>query len=340
MLPGAGTPSHLNAATHVLMAVALALVLHLHLLSALLAGLLVYSVVNALASPLERHLAGERAHWFAVAVLAALVVGAVTLIIVAGIALLNSESGNPTRLFERLMPLIERARTKLPPIITENLPENSEEIRATALGWLREHAAQLQFAGKQAVRVIVQLLVGIVLGAMLALHQRRVRAQAPRGPLTVLLKTRCANLVTAFHDVVFAQIKISAVNTLLTALFLFVVLPLFGVEMPLAKTLVIVTFVVGLLPVVGNLISNTLIFVVGLSISLGVAITALAYLIIIHKLEYFLNARIIGTQIRARAWELLIAMLLMESIFGAPGLIAAPIYYAYLKRELEIAGLI
>jgi predicted PurR-regulated permease PerM len=320
------------------MAVGLALVLHLHLLSALLAGLLVYSVVNALAPSLQRHLPGSRAHWFVVAVLAALVVGALTLAIVAGIALLNSEAGNPTAIFERLMPLIERARTKLPPVVTENLPENVEEIRATIVGWLREHAAQLQLAGKQAARIVVQLLIGIVLGAMLALH--RTRKQTIPGALAVLLNTRCANLVTAFHDVVFAQIKISALNTLLTGIFLLVVLPLFGVDMPLAKTLIVVTFVAGLLPVIGNLISNTLIFVVGLSLSLGVAITALAYLVLIHKLEYFLNARIIGTQIRARAWELLIAMLLMESIFGAPGLIAAPIYYAYLKRELEAARLI
>jgi predicted PurR-regulated permease PerM len=328
----------LTAASHVLMAVGLALVLHLHLLSALLAGLLVYSVVNALAPGLQRHLPGTRAHWFVVAMLAALVVGALTLMILAGIALLNSESGNPTAIFERLMPLIDRARTKLPPVVTENLPENVEEIRATIIGWLREHAAQLQLAGKQAARIVVQLLIGIVLGAMLALH--RTRKQVARGPLSVVLYTRCANLVTAFHDVVFAQIKISALNTLLTGIFLFVVLPLFGVDMPLAKTLVGVTFVAGLLPVIGNLISNTLIFVVGLSLSLGVAITALAYLVLIHKLEYFLNARIIGTQIRARAWELLIAMLLMEAIFGAPGLIAAPIYYAYMKRELEAARLI
>jgi len=320
------------------MAVGLALVVQLHLLSALLAGLLVYSLVNVLAPGLQRHLPGSQAHWFVVAILAALVVGALSAVIVAAIALLNSESGNPTLLFERLMPLVERARTRLPPIITDNLPANSEEIRTAALDWLRKHAAQLQVAGKNAARIVVQLLIGIVLGAMLALH--RTRTQAPGGPLTVLLNTRCANLVTAFHDVVFAQVKISAVNTLLTGIFLLVVLPLFGVYVPLAKSLVAVTFVVGLMPVVGNLISNTLIFVVGLSISLGVAISALAYLILIHKLEYFLNARIIGTQIRARAWELLIAMLLMESVFGAPGLIAAPIYYAYLKRELEGAKLI
>ena len=36
----------------------------------------------------------------------------------------------------------------------------------------------------------------------------------------------------------------------------------------------------------------------------------------------------------AHAWELLIAMLAMEAAFGVPGLVAAPIYYAYLKDEL------
>jgi predicted PurR-regulated permease PerM len=158
--------------------------------------------------------------------------------------------------------------------------------------------------------------------------------------LPTVLAQRCASLVTAFHDIVFAQAKISAVNTTLTSVFLLILLPLFGVSMPLAKTLVAITFIVGLLPVVGNLISNTLIFCVALSISMWVAVASLAYLIIIHKLEYFLNAGIVGTQIRARAWELLIAMLVMESIFGIGGLIAAPIYYAYVKRELEGARLI
>ncbi len=100
------------------------------------------------------------------------------------------------------------------------------------------------------------------------------------------------------------------------------------------------TFVCGLLPVVGNLISNTLIFIIGLSVSLWVAVAALSFLVLIHKLEYFLNARIIGTQIRSRAWELLIAMLLLEAAFGIAGVIAAPIYYAYLKRELEARGLV
>ena len=44
-----------------------------------------------------------------------------------------------------------------------------------------------------------------------------------------------------------------------------------------------------------------------------VALAALASLSLIHKLEYFLNARIVGKRIQAPAWELLIAMLAPET---------------------------
>ena len=73
----------------------------------------------------------------------------------------------------------------------------------------------------------------------------------------------------------------------------------------------------------------------GLSVGLS-----LVFLVVIHKLEYFLNARIIGSHINARAWELLIAMLAMEAAFGLPGIVAAPIYYAYVKGELMDRGLV
>ena len=83
-----------------------------------------------------------------------------------------------------------------------------------------------------------------------------------------------------------------------------------------------------------------MIVIVSLSHSLYAALGSLGFLVVIHKLEYFVNARIVGTQIRARAWELLIAMLTMEAAFGIAGVVAAPIYYAYLKDELKSRGLI
>ena len=116
--------------------------------------------------------------------------------------------------------------------------------------------------------------------------------------------------------------------------------PRMGSLFRMSAVMTVSTVVAGLLPILGNLISNTVIFIVSFSQSPLVALVSLAYLVIIHKLEYFLNARIIGSHIRARAWELLLAMLIMEAGFGIPGLIAAPIYYAYMKSELRERGLI
>lgn len=118
------------------------------------------------------------------------------------------------------------------------------------------------------------------------------------------------------------------------------VLPAFGVQLPFTKTMVIVTFAVGLMPVLGNLVSNSVIVIISLSHSPQIAAASLAFLVVIHKLEYFVNARIIGGQIQARAWELLIAMVAMEAAFGVQGVIAAPIIYAYAKKELSDRALI
>ncbi|MFY0010846.1 hypothetical protein ABTP68_19600, partial [Acinetobacter baumannii] len=89
-------------------------------------------------------------------------------------------------------------------------------------------------------------------------------------------------------------VQISAINTLLSAIFLAVVLPLAGVHLPLIKTMIAITFLAGLIPVAGNIISNSVIVIVSLSYSLNVAIASLVFMVVIHKAEYFLNARIIG----------------------------------------------
>jgi predicted PurR-regulated permease PerM len=196
----------------------------------------------------------------------------------------------------------------------------------------------LQVFGKEAARGFGLIVIGLAIGAMVALYE--VQPMASYRPLARALIERCALLTGAFRQIVFAQARISALNTVFTALYLVVLLPLLGVTLPLTKTMIAVTFIAGLLPVVGNLISNTVIVIVSLAQSPQLALGSLVFLVAIHKLEYFLNARIVGTRIHARAWELLLAMLVLESAFGLPGVVAAPIYYAYLKSELTSRGLI
>lgn len=327
-------------ASYVLAGIALVLVMELHLLSALLAGLLVYELVQTISPLLERRLSGRRARVVVVALIGAVVVGLLILLALGAISFFHSEIGNPQELWDKqLMPLVEKAREQLPTALVGSLPDSVDELRVMAGELTRKHAASLQLAGKDTARGFAHIIIGLVLGAIVALSHSTGPSHQP-GPLAAALGQRCNRLADAFHNIVFAQIKVSLINTLFTAIFLIGVLPLMGIHVPLAKTLVAVTFVVGLLPVIGNLISNTAVTIAGLSVSLGVGIAALVFLILIHKLEYFLNARIVGTQIRSRAWELLIAMLAMEAAFGLAGLVAAPIYYAYLKSELEDAALL
>ncbi len=261
------------------------------------------------------------------------------MLFLGSISFFRTELGNPELLWqEQLMPLVAKAREQLPAVLVNNLPDSVDDLRVGVTELARKHAGTLQVAGRDAARIFVHILIGLVLGAIVALS--RTATVHKVGPLAAVLSLRCQRLAHAFHNIVFAQVKISALNTGFTALFLLVALPLFGVHVPLAKTLVAVTFIFGLLPVVGNLLSNTAVTIAALSVSLGVGIAALVFLVLIHKLEYFLNARIVGTQIHARAWELLIAMLVMEAALGLAGVIAAPIYYAYLKSELEAERLL
>jgi predicted PurR-regulated permease PerM len=313
------------------------LTLQLRLLPAFLAGLLVYELVHVIARrlPWTRRRGGRVA---AVGLLTVVVVAMLVLLLLGAVALLRSDAGSFPRLLQKMADIVESSRDKLPPWLLDYIPGNAESLKTTVTDWLREHAHEVRTLGGEVGHVFAHTLIGMVIGAVVALHEARPPQEG--GPLSRELSERARRVGDAFRRIVFAQVRISALNTVFTAIYLAAVLPLLGIHLPFGKTLIALTFIVGLLPVVGNLISNTVIVIVSLSVSLPVALASLVFLIVIHKLEYFLNARIVGTQIHAKAWELLLAMLLMESAFGVPGLIAAPIYYAYVKDELAARGLV
>ena len=336
--PSAALSRH-QIASWVLTAIALLAVLQLHLLPALLAGLLVFQLVHSLSGALRiPYLTNRNAKILFVALLAVIVVA---LLVLAGIGIvifLRRGPDNLAHLFTQLAMIIEDLRRLLPAGIVEHLPSENRDARVLVSGWFREHAAELRTLGTDTLRAFVHILIGLILGGMIALYE--VTPHVRQSPFLRALQARTALLAGGFRRILLAQLPISAINTTLTALYLVVVLPAFDVHLPFAKTLIAVTFIAGLLPVVGNLISNTAIFLVSLSLSFNVAMAALGYLVVIHKLEYFLNARIIGVRIDAHAWELLLAMLVLESAYGFAGLIAAPVFYAYLKSELAAQGLL
>lgn len=324
-------------ASYLLAGLVLFLSLRFHLVAPLLFGLLVFELVRLVSgiSHINR-LAGDKARLVGLFLISVLVVallgGLITMIYWISVR----EMASLPSLLKKLESINIALRQDLPPWIVRHLPGDIEGWRIALNEWASGHIVELQDIGSRAGHIVAQILIAIVIGAMVSLQRY---PQAP-APLAAALQMRCRCLTNAFRNIVFAQIRISALNTFFTGCYLALILPLFGHSLPLIKTLIALTFIAGLLPVIGNLISNTAIVLVSLSIAPGVAAASLVYLVAIHKLEYFLNARIIGGRIAARAWELLLAMLVLEAIFGLQGIVAAPVFYAYIKDELKAVRLI
>ena len=80
--------------------------------------------------------------------------------------------------------------------------------------------------------------------------------------------------------------------------------------------------------------------IVGLSVSPLTAAACLGFLTLIHRAEYVINANVVGSRTQMGVWELLSVMFVAEAVFGPAGLVAAPLFYAYIKKELEAHQLV
>jgi len=315
---------------------AISLILHYNLLPAVFAGLAVFVLTLKLA----RHLPANMNRIARKAALAVVVICVIFCLISIGTIVwtyINSSQAI-NALLNTVIETLDSLRRTVPEHVAEVLPTTIEDLREQFVSLLGVHVQKISVVGLEGVKFLAHVILGMIVGGMAAVHHFDDHEKAP--PFIRALRTRLANLTTAFDKVVFAQVKISGLNTILTALYLLVALPLLGIHLPMGSILVLITFTAGMLPVVGNLISNSIIVVLSLGISLGVGISSLLFLVVIHKAEYFMNARIVGHEVQATAWELLSAMLIMEAVFGMGGLVAAPVVYAWLKAEVKAQGYI
>ena len=330
----------MTRAAWVIAALVLIFILWRHLLPALLAGLLIHELVYMLAPYIMQFARIKRrpAKMAVVAFLTVVVMTLVALLLITIIHFFSSGQENLPGLLNKMAEIIETSRSSMPLWVAEYIPADIDDLKEQIVEWLHSHAGEIQAITKETGRVVLHILIGMIIGAMVALYE--AKGEVNKGLLARALGERAALLAQSFRQVVFAQVRIAAINTIFTTLYLAVILPLFGIKLPYLLTMILLTFLFGLLPVIGNIVSNTVIVVVSMSHSLVIAGGSLAFLVIIHKLEYFLNAKIIGLRIQTRAWEILLSMLWLESAFGVAGVIAAPVYYAYLKKELRKNGLV
>jgi len=207
-------------------------------------------------------------------------------------------------------------------------------LKTVAINDVKEDVANAGRYVRVAAFQIVLLLIGLVVAAGLFLNATWGTENDPNTSRDSLYATvvseldvRARTFYRSFSRVIGAQIVISMINTALTAVFLI------WNGYPYKTVLVAFTFLCGLLPIIGNIISNTLVVGVSFTISPNMALVALIFLIVIHKLEYFLNSKIIGDRIKTPMWLTLIGLVLGEKLMGIPGMILAPVVLHYIKVE-------
>jgi len=200
-------------------------------------------------------------------------------------------------------------------------------------GEVRYLASVAKFA-RGATSHLLFMIAGCVLAIGVFLNPRFETASPPNPPHFDYYSAGCAEIAKrvrifyqSFVTVMGAQILISFINTILTAIFVLVT------HLPYAVVIIGVTFLCGLLPVIGNLISNTIVVAIGFTISPKMALFALLFLVVIHKLEYLLNSQIVGWRIRNPLWLTLLGLLVGERLMGIPGMILAPVILNYIKIE-------
>lgn len=269
---------------------------------------------------------------FAAVVLLVLGMGAALRFVVETIA------AQGPQLIEETIRSVNALAKSLPEEIRAKVPGNAQEffgmLRATA-GDLMGYARNF---GGASFLVFLQLVFALILGVSAALMIGKADESATEKPLSKAWLAVMERYARCFTLLMGAQVYVSLWNTFCTAIFIYGILPAVDVSLPFRELLLLFTAFASLIPAAGNIMANTLILVLTIRYGVLVALGSVLYLFFIHKLEYFVNGYIIGRNVQASVPEMLIAIILGEVAFGLPGLITAPVTYAFLKLHWQRWG--
>ena len=209
-----------------------------------------------------------------------------------------------------------------------------DSLKALIVEGVKDQSHHVGTFARTASKELALLVIGIVVAISLFLTPGFERGRAPAAvPLNLYsrfcqeLAARFASLYRSFAVVIGAQLTISLVNTILTLIFVV------WAHLPHKLVIIVITFICGLLPIVGNLVSNSIIVLIAFTRSPELALVALVFLVAVHKLEYLLNSKIIGDRIKNPVWLTLLALIIGERVMGVPGMILAPVVLYFLKVE-------
>jgi predicted PurR-regulated permease PerM len=227
-------------------------------------------------------------------------------------------------------------------LATWRISVDLDALKVRAVEWGQRHVGQSVSLARRAATNVVLLVVAFVITFVMT-HDRlgSGRRAGPAPPpanlwdeLAAFIDLKVATFYACFRQVMAGQVVISLVNTALTLGLLLAL----GIPHKIALTVLV--FVFGLVPIVGNLVSNTAIcFAALIWAGPWQVLAALLFLVFVHKLEYFLNSKIIGNIVHLPMYLTLLGLIVGEELFRVSGMILAVPVILFARLELSAVRL-
>ncbi|MDR3566943.1 MAG: AI-2E family transporter [Syntrophobacteraceae bacterium] len=251
---------------------------------------------------------------------------------------------------------------KVVPMMLKNLPELSNQLRVQVVKDLRSATVKwdlpayvnvdelkgsivkgsadiLHFLATSLTPLykgFIQFLFALAINLFFYFESDKVEQAFTRNPNSLMTflfqfgQVRLRIFHVYFRTVMGGQVIIALINTLIS------LIVIFGLHLSHPFLMVFVVFFCGLFPVVGNLMSNS-VLTINSFVACGIwgTVVCLIMLIAVHKLEYFLNSRIIGGIVHLPMAVSLGALIFCEVLLGIPGLILAMPLVLFIRHELE-----
>lgn len=207
--------------------------------------------------------------------------------------------------------------------------DNVRQLRDVIVTAIRENAQSVTHTSGLLTSDFFQIVGGI----FIVLLQFLVSDKPPTGhnlfdALRVEYAARIMIFMSNFEAIFSAQLLICIFHSIVTALFLLIA------EIPYVRFLTLTSFVLGMLPIIGPLISNSLIIATALIFSTKLALIALIFLLVMQQAQHIIFSHLVGTHMSLPLWQVLLAILLGEAVFGVAGIVLAPAILGYIKEEL------
>jgi predicted PurR-regulated permease PerM len=240
---------------------------------------------------------------------------------------------------------VKLALHRLPEIVIKVLPkldefatahgfdlpvDNLREVHELLLDALKVNYRSIGMMSGSFLRRLFQIVVGVFIAILCFMGEHPPANEAHFfDAVRREFDARVEIFMLGFEKLFTAQIIISLVNTAITGVFLL------AVRLPYIHFLLLATLLLGIVPIVGNVTANAVIVGTAITVSPQLGVATFVFLVVSHKLQYFLNSRIMGSRINMPMWQVLASLLIGEAMMGFTGMILAPALLFYAREEMQ-----